>query len=192
MSIAARTTAMKPTPDPAAVPAVWTRLFSHRVARSPERRRMSPMTKKPRNALTTEMFGPYPMRSVTIGSAAPIKAATTQATSTARSVISRRASALLTGLRSRSGWTGCALDTSCGSTARGVPPFTSRMNAETTLLSLADEERAADRGSAPLWESTQMRLRCGVQILLRRGRLEGVLDGEGLAGGGRHLRGGGG
>src|SRR3954469_15903140 len=152
MSIAASTTAMNPTPDPAAVPAVWTRLFSQRVARRPERRPMSPMTRKPRKALTTEMFGPYPIRSVTIGSAAPMSAATTQATSTARSVISRRASAFVTGRRSRSGSIGCrgrALETSCGSTARGVPPFTSRMEAQTNLLSCADEQERPAR-QAPL------------------------------------------
>src|SRR5690242_14607934 len=37
MSIAASTTAMKPTPEPAAVPAVWTRLFSQRDARNEDR-----------------------------------------------------------------------------------------------------------------------------------------------------------
>src|SRR4051812_24465209 len=83
------------------------------------------------------------MRRVTIGSAAPIKAATTQATSTARSVISRRASALVTGRSSSSGCCeGLAFETSCGSTARGVPPFLSRMGAQTTLVSLADEKAA--------------------------------------------------
>ena len=56
--MAASTTAMKPTPDPAAVPAVCTRLFSQRVPRVPVTRPISEMAMKPRNALTTDMFGP--------------------------------------------------------------------------------------------------------------------------------------
>ncbi len=58
MSMAASTTAMKPTPDPAAVPAVWTRLFSQRVPRTPVTRPRSEMAMKPRNALTTDRLGP--------------------------------------------------------------------------------------------------------------------------------------
>src|SRR3954452_19734427 len=84
------------------------------------------------------------MRSVTIGSAAPISAATTQATSTARSVISRRVSALVTGRRRRPGSAGVALVTSCGSTAAGVAPFISRMEAESTLV-YGDDEKGAQR-----------------------------------------------
>ena len=49
---------MKPTPEPAAVPAVWTRLFSQRVPRVPVTSPIREMAMKPRNALTTDMFGP--------------------------------------------------------------------------------------------------------------------------------------
>ena len=49
---------MKPTPAPAAVPAVWTRLVSQRVPRTPVTNPTSEMRMKPRNALTTERLGP--------------------------------------------------------------------------------------------------------------------------------------
>ena len=45
-------------PEPAAVPAVCTRLFSWRVPRRPLAHPTSEMTMKPRKALTTERFGP--------------------------------------------------------------------------------------------------------------------------------------
>ena len=58
MSIAASTTAMKPTPDPAAVPAVCTRFVSQRVPRTRVISPISESTMNPRKALTTDMFGP--------------------------------------------------------------------------------------------------------------------------------------
>ena len=66
MSMAASTTHMNPA-WPAAVPAVCTMLFSQRVPRT---RVISPITEsamKPKNALTTEMLGPYPILSTTYG-----------------------------------------------------------------------------------------------------------------------------
>ena len=56
--MAASTTAMNPTPDPAAVPAVCTRLHSKRVPRVRVTSPMSEIAMNPRKAETTDMFGP--------------------------------------------------------------------------------------------------------------------------------------
>src|SRR5215831_5791862 len=71
---------------PAAVPADWMTLFSHRL----KSRKMSPSERKPRNAATTEMFGPNPSLSTMYGYEAPITAEMTSDASTARGVNSRR------------------------------------------------------------------------------------------------------
>jgi len=57
MSMAASTTHMNPA-SPAAVPAVWTRLFSQRVPRIPVKRPIAASARYPKKALTTEMLGP--------------------------------------------------------------------------------------------------------------------------------------
>src|SRR5436853_6752376 len=70
---------------PAAVPADWTMLFSQRL----NVRENSPSARNPKNADTTEMFGPNPSLSTTYGYDPPISADTINATMTARSVNSR-------------------------------------------------------------------------------------------------------
>ena len=55
--MAASTTHMNPA-SPAAVPAVWTRLFSQRVPRIPVKNPIAASARYPKKALTTEMFGP--------------------------------------------------------------------------------------------------------------------------------------
>src|SRR5437660_1692055 len=57
MSMAARTTAMKPTPLPAAVPAVCTRLFSQRVPRTPA---ALVLQLHPRTKLALQLFHQVP------------------------------------------------------------------------------------------------------------------------------------
>src|SRR4051794_33768426 len=54
-------------------------------------RPMIPTATKPKNALTTEMFGPKPIFSTTYGYIAPMNIATTMPTSTARRLNSGRA-----------------------------------------------------------------------------------------------------
>src|SRR5690349_20592924 len=69
----------------AEVPAVWTTLFSQRL----KSRKMMPSERYPKNAATTDTFGPNPSFKTMYGYDAPMTAATTRPATTERAVNSR-------------------------------------------------------------------------------------------------------